>query len=329
MVDCDVIQADGGTRTASISGAWVALRLAVDSSLQAAHEGPDHHPGRGGLVRHPRRQRRCSTSIISRTAQRRFGRQFRAHRRRRDRRGAIDSAEGATFDEEGLLRLLRLAKIGCTEIFREQLKAARSMKSDRSQTGHRHPQCGQAARNPRPARAARDRMRRRRRARPARARGDRHHLRRQCRAEGARSGRPDRAFRRWPTTAASASTRCTACPASSPRAGPRTRTATAISAARWSACGARSRPPGPRPATTPISPALCRSPGPTARSKASKARSTARLVWPPRGDNGFGYDPMFVAAGMDQTFGEIEPDAKHAISHRADAFRKLVAALGQ
>ena len=53
------------------------------------------------------------------------------------------------------------------------------------------------------------------------------------------------------------------------------------------------------------------------------------LVWPPRGDNGFGYDPMFVAAGMDQTFGEIEPEAKHAISHRAKAFKLLVAALGK
>lgn len=52
------------------------------------------------------------------------------------------------------------------------------------------------------------------------------------------------------------------------------------------------------------------------------------LVWPPRGDKGFGYDPMFVAAGMDQTFAEIDPDQKHAISHRAEAFRKLVAALG-
>ena len=51
------------------------------------------------------------------------------------------------------------------------------------------------------------------------------------------------------------------------------------------------------------------------------------LVWPPRGSNGFGYDPMFVAAGMDKTFGEIDPVDKHAISHRADAFRQLVAAL--
>lgn len=51
------------------------------------------------------------------------------------------------------------------------------------------------------------------------------------------------------------------------------------------------------------------------------------LVWPPRGGNGFGYDPIFVPAGGDRTFGEMEPAAKHAISHRADAFKKLVAAL--
>ena len=51
------------------------------------------------------------------------------------------------------------------------------------------------------------------------------------------------------------------------------------------------------------------------------------LVWPPRGTNGFGYDAMFVAAGMDRTFGEIDPEAKHAISHRAEAFKLLVDAL--
>lgn len=48
------------------------------------------------------------------------------------------------------------------------------------------------------------------------------------------------------------------------------------------------------------------------------------LVWPPRGERGFGYDPMFVPAGGEQTFGEMEPEAKHAISHRAEAFGKLV-----
>lgn len=52
-----------------------------------------------------------------------------------------------------------------------------------------------------------------------------------------------------------------------------------------------------------------------------------RLVFPPRGRKGFGYDPIFVAHGMDKTFGEIEPAEKHAISHRARAFAKFVAAL--
>ena len=51
------------------------------------------------------------------------------------------------------------------------------------------------------------------------------------------------------------------------------------------------------------------------------------LVWPPRGPNGFGYDAMFLPVRGEQTFGEMEPAAKHAISHRAAAFGKLVAAL--
>jgi XTP/dITP diphosphohydrolase len=49
------------------------------------------------------------------------------------------------------------------------------------------------------------------------------------------------------------------------------------------------------------------------------------LTWPPRGEMGFGYDPVFVPKGREQTFAEIAPDEKHAISHRADAFAKLVA----
>ena len=49
------------------------------------------------------------------------------------------------------------------------------------------------------------------------------------------------------------------------------------------------------------------------------------LTWPPRGEMGFGYDPVFVPEGSEQTFAEIDPAQKHAISHRADAFAKLVA----
>jgi len=49
------------------------------------------------------------------------------------------------------------------------------------------------------------------------------------------------------------------------------------------------------------------------------------LSFPPRGDRGFGYDPIFVPEGMDKTFGEIEPAIKHGMSHRARAFEKLLA----
>lgn len=48
------------------------------------------------------------------------------------------------------------------------------------------------------------------------------------------------------------------------------------------------------------------------------------LVWPPRGTLGFGYDPVFQPLGFTETFGEMDPEAKHAMSHRADAFRQLV-----
>ena len=49
------------------------------------------------------------------------------------------------------------------------------------------------------------------------------------------------------------------------------------------------------------------------------------LVWPPRGDKGFGYDPMFVPEGHDVTFGEMAPETKQAMTHRARAFAKMVA----
>jgi len=63
------------------------------------------------------------------------------------------------------------------------------------------------------------------------------------------------------------------------------------------------------------------------QAEAFEGRVDGALVWPPRGQRGFGYDPMFVAAGHEETFGEMDPEEKHAISHRAEAFRKLVEAL--
>lgn len=56
-----------------------------------------------------------------------------------------------------------------------------------------------------------------------------------------------------------------------------------------------------------------------------EGRVDGSLTWPPRGTMGFGYDPVFVLAGEDRTFAEMTPAEKHARSHRADAFAKLVA----
>jgi XTP/dITP diphosphohydrolase len=58
-----------------------------------------------------------------------------------------------------------------------------------------------------------------------------------------------------------------------------------------------------------------------------EGRVEGRLTFPPRGDRGFGYDPIFIPEGYDQTFGELDPALKDSISHRARAFEKLKAAL--
>ncbi len=58
-----------------------------------------------------------------------------------------------------------------------------------------------------------------------------------------------------------------------------------------------------------------------------EGRAEGTLTWPPRGTVGFGYDPVFVPAGDTRTYAELDPAEKHAISHRADAFRQLVAAV--
>lgn len=58
-----------------------------------------------------------------------------------------------------------------------------------------------------------------------------------------------------------------------------------------------------------------------------EGRVDGTLVWPPRGGHGFGYDPMFVPDGETLTFGEMAPEAKTPLTHRAAAFRQLVAAI--
>jgi len=122
-IDCDVIQADGGTRTASISGAWVALRIAIDKLL-----------AEGKLTTDPMQRRVAAVScgIYEGTPvlDLDYIEDSNAHADANfvllddgNIAEAQATAEGATYDEEALLRLLRLARIGCTEIFAAQAKA--------------------------------------------------------------------------------------------------------------------------------------------------------------------------------------------------------------
>ena len=122
-IDCDVIQADGGTRTASISGAWVALRLAVDGLI-----------AKGLIAEDPIQQKiaaiSCGIYEGTPVLDLDYIEDSNAHADANfvltgDGRiaEAQATAEGATYDEEALLRLLRLARIGCTQIFAAQDKA--------------------------------------------------------------------------------------------------------------------------------------------------------------------------------------------------------------
>ena len=124
-LDCDVIQADGGTRTAAISGAWVALRLAVQKLLDS-----------GAIKEDPLTEKVAAISCGIVNGQPVLDLDY-----IEDSSADADAnfvlieggkiaeaqatAEGATYDEEGLLRLLRLARMGCAEIFAAQEKAVR------------------------------------------------------------------------------------------------------------------------------------------------------------------------------------------------------------
>ncbi|HYJ29076.1 MAG TPA: ribonuclease PH [Allosphingosinicella sp.] len=119
-LDCDVIQADGGTRTAAISGAWVALRIAIDKALEAKQIAEDPIRRKVAAVS-------CGIHLGNAVLDLDYV---------EDSAAGCDgnfvltddgmiveaqvTAEGETYDEEGLLRLLRLARIGCADIFAAQ-----------------------------------------------------------------------------------------------------------------------------------------------------------------------------------------------------------------
>jgi len=124
-LDCDVIQADGGTRTAAISGAWVALRLAVNALMT-----------KGEIKQDPLTAKIAAISCGIHNGTPVLDLDY-------DEDSAADAdanfvlieggqiaevqatAEGATYDEEGLLRLLRLARMGCDQIFTAQADAVK------------------------------------------------------------------------------------------------------------------------------------------------------------------------------------------------------------
>ena len=66
---------------------------------------------------------------------------------------------------------------------------------------------------------------------------------------------------------------------------------------------------------------------PGGEERCFEGRCEGTLVWPPRGEHGFGYDPIFQPEGHTRTFGEMAPEEKDAISHRARAFHTLAAFL--
>jgi len=124
-LDCDVIQADGGTRTAAISGAWVALRIAVNWLIEAGTLVDDPITAQVAAVS-------CGICAGTPVLDLDYVEDSAADA---DANFVLISggqiaevqatAEGATYDEESLLRLLRLARMGCDRIFAAQMEAAR------------------------------------------------------------------------------------------------------------------------------------------------------------------------------------------------------------
>jgi ribonuclease PH len=122
-LDCDVIQADGGTRTASISGAWVALRLAVDKLLADGKLAADPILHQVAAVSCGIHQ---GTPVLDLDYPEDSAADADANFVLLDNGTIAEAqatAEGACYDEESLLRLLRLARIGCNDIFAAQRKA--------------------------------------------------------------------------------------------------------------------------------------------------------------------------------------------------------------
>ena len=125
VLDCDVLQADGGTRTAAISGAWVALRLAVDQLLKDGKIAEDPIESKVAAISCGIYQ---GTPVLDLDYIEDSGADADANFVLLEGGKIAEAqatAEGACYDEEGLLRLLRLARIGCERVFAAQEEAVR------------------------------------------------------------------------------------------------------------------------------------------------------------------------------------------------------------
>jgi ribonuclease PH len=125
VLDCDVIQADGGTRTASISGAWIALRLAVNKLMAEGKLLVDPIESQVAAVSCGIYQ---GTPVLDLDYIEDSGADADANFVLLEGGKIAEAqatAEGATYDEEGLLRLLRLARMGCDTIFAAQADAVK------------------------------------------------------------------------------------------------------------------------------------------------------------------------------------------------------------
>ena len=359
-IDCDVIQADGGTRTASITGAWVALHDCLNwmKNREILRTVPlrDHvaaiscgiHSGTRGA-----RPRLCRGFVC------RHRRQFRAHGNRRDRRNPGHRGEDAVHRDPAP-GVAGAGAQGHRQIDRP---------AENGGDVNAHPPCGgRADRTTGTAFRGRTGAMPSQRHRPIAGRlviathnpGKLREMRELLAPYGVEAiaagdlglGEPEETgtnFRENAHIKAAAAAAATQRPAFADDSGlvvDALDGAPGIHSARWAGADKNfARAMGEiddrlrgRGATTAADrtahfiSALCVA-WPDGHAEEFEGRIDGVLVWPPRGEEGFGYDPMFLPAGHDRTFGEMTSEEKHGLppggrglSHRARAFRKLAEA---
>ena len=334
-IDCDVIQADGGTRTASITGAWVALHdcLAWMKTREMIKANPlrDHVAAISCGVFN-------GTAVLDLDYAEDSEAETDANFVMTGAGNIVEvqaTAEKTPFSEEQLLALLGARPQGHRQAGRSAEDGGdvrHGASPDRRPARDRDPQSGQARRDARTAGGLRRRRHIGGRARACRAGGNRHDLPRQRAHQGGGRGQGvghaglRRRFR--------ARGRCARRRARHPL-GALGRAGQGFSSRdeQDSKPADRARRQDARSAAAAhFVSALCVA-WPDGHVEEFEATVDGTVVWPPRGDQGFGYDPMFLPDGQTRTFGEMPSEEKHGLpprgrglSHRARAFLKLAEA---